>query len=235
MTVDRAMLINLKRREDKYWFAIGRLSVLDFDVRPYIDQVIRFIAHDGQDYPDAESVRQAAIADGFPEFADEGFKLFNRKHTAWCWTMRCALRRIVKMEPENVLLMLDDHLPKWTWTWHRFRLLLEMTQIMDPDHGFRLIQLIHTIKGDETSDWMKPKPHESVLQKGVCGIGDGALILNADGARLLLEIAAQPPFGDGFDVFESLAKRQDEAEIFYGLWHTIDDACEPNHEWESDL
>ena len=232
--IDRVILINLERRSDKYFFALGRLSLLGFDVRPDIGQIVRFIAHEALDYQDIDSMREKAIADGFKEFGDARFFLQSVKHIAWCWTWRCALREVVKNN-ETVLFLIDDHLPTWYWTYDRFFRVLNYTQLQDRSHGFRMMQLMHIIEGNEPPEIMRPRPRESVIQKGLSGIGDGALILNADGAKLLLETAAEPPFGDPFVVFSTLLKRQNDPEIFRGLWHTIDDACEANHDWESDL
>ena len=110
MSLDCAMLLNLQRREDRYWFAMGNLKTLEFPN----DRIIRFITHDGKDYPDIPSINQATVEDGFPYMSE--FVPHTRALAAWLWTWRCALRRIVEMD-KTVLLLIDDHLPKHGWTY----------------------------------------------------------------------------------------------------------------------
>ena len=101
--LDGVMIINLERREDRYWFAMGALRMLDFDVWD-TEKVIRFIAHDGADYPNVESVQKAAINDGFEEF--HGLQGHTEGQTAWYWSWRCALRRIIELN-KTLLLVVD--------------------------------------------------------------------------------------------------------------------------------
>ena len=230
MNIEHIVLMNLRRREDKYWFALGTLSVLGFDCSPTSGQVIRFITHDGLDYPDAKSVHDAAVADGFPEFAE--FQFERRSRVAWMWSWRCALRRIVEMG-NMVLLLIDDHLPTWNFTYIRFRELVNSCRYEDPD--VRIIQLYHVEVPHHPVALMKPKPRGAILEKGLSGWGDVALILSPEGARLLLEMSSKPPYSDPPDEFLKLIALQHDENYSWGIWHTIDNAVDCNHRWDSDL
>ena len=63
----------------------------------------------------------------------------------------------------------------------------------EEEHGpFRILQLMHTHLGDERVEG-KHKSYTSMLAKGLAGTMNVATILNAEGAKLLLEIASQSP------------------------------------------
>ena len=220
MSLDCAMLINLNRREDRYWFAMGGLSRLEFTAA----QIIQFTARDGLDYPDIESVHNAAVADGFPEFSE--FTAPTRNYAAWYWTYRCALRHIIETD-KTALLLIDDHLPKPGWTFKRLSYLVDWCEfIAEVDsEPFRILQLTHSFYGREQG--FDQDPQTGILAKGLTGGIDTATILNADGANLLLEMASQKPYSTAPDsYFSRLRIRKDESEYAYGLWHTLDEICE---------
>ena len=216
MSLDHVMIMNLKRREDKYLFAMGGLGVLGF----WGDMVIRFIAHDGQDYPDIESVNKAAVADGFDHFT--GITPYNKAHAAWIWTFQSALRYIIEID-KTVLLLIDDYFPKSGWTFLRLKALVGEANWRGHNHGkFRILQLIKSQTGDEI---VNSTPHTSMLAKRLSGISDCATVLNAAGAELLLRQYKETLGLIPADVFNRIARRRDEPEYFYGLWHTLDDIC----------
>ena len=66
--INYVMITNLERDLDRFYFALGRLSAVGFDISSVHNPIVRHIAHDGRDYPSEEEVREAAIADGFAEF-----------------------------------------------------------------------------------------------------------------------------------------------------------------------
>ena len=216
MSLDHVMIMNLKRREDKYLFAMGGLGVLGF----WGDMVIRFIAHDGQDYPDIESVNKAAVADGFDHFT--GITPYNKAHAAWIWTFQSALRYIIEID-KTVLLLIDDYFPKSGWTFLRLKALVGEANWRGHGHGtFRILQLLKSQTGDEI---VNSTPHTSMLAKRLSGISDCATVLNAAGAELLLRQYKETPGLIPSGVFNRIARRCDEPEYFYGLWHTLEDIC----------
>ena len=235
--LDHVLICNLERREDKYWFAIGALATLGFDCfdpnNQEDGQVIRFLVHDGLDYPDVVSVQEAAIADGFEELAEYGF--YNRAQVAWFWSWRCALRRIVEMEDKTVMLLIDDYVPKDGWTFTRFVDLVYSCEREAPEHGLRMMQLHHTAYADERLPEDNDKPYTTMLAQGLSGVANYGTILNAEGAQMLLNFASKPPYCSPELDFGKIAKYQDDPDIFHGLWHTLDDVVHLGCMWESDI
>ena len=240
--IDNVILMNLDRREDKYQFALGVLHVLGFPtVSNGVDGVVkRWVAYDGNDYDSVESVQKAAVDDGFDELGIiESKAYFNNAHIAWCWTWRSVLRSI-SLGTDVVLLMIDDFLPTWTWNWHRidkmYKWLYSDDEWRNDVHGVDLIQLCHFVRGDETDSLFKKFPTDGiVVEKGLCGICDAALILSPKGAEMLLEYGRKYPYGDPEVIFSDMLKDQSSNGIMKGVWHTIDNVVEPNHTWDTDL
>ena len=221
MILDHVMLLNLEKREDRYFYALGALGVLGFPV--YDDQfVIRFLTHDGLKYRDTKSVHEAAIADGFEEFSE--FRCGYRAEAAWWWSYRAALRRIIEMDA-TVLLLIDDHVPKRGWTYNRMCLLVEECD-WDEKHGFRIIQLLcpevyaHLVNND---------PDTAMLAKGLAGYSDHGVIINAEGAELMLSVVKEYPADSPEGTYMMLMKLSDNPEMFRGLWHTIESIIEGSH------
>ena len=226
MSLDCAMILNLKRREDRYWFALGGLKVLQFPD----DRIIRFITHDGLDYESVESIQRRMIEDGFAYM--EAFEPYSRSTAAWVWSWRCALRRIVEMD-QTVLLLIDDFIPKHGWTYERLCYLVDACLREQDEHGpFRILQLLHTYRGDEKVDH---GVYSSMLSKGLAGCQNIANILNAEGAKLLLDIGSQDPLDYPNADFGKLTSRRDDWDYFYGTWHTLDEICENSYDLGTDL
>ena len=226
--LDGVMVINLERRIDRYFFVLGSLRSLKFNIYPDDRQVIRFSAHDGEDYPDIESIQKAAGADGFKEF-QRGLTGFTKGQTAWYWSWRCALRHIIEID-KTVLLLIDDYVVKPDWSYSRvYNLVSECEQ--DP-HGFRILQLAHSTFSDAR---VAHEPHTSMLAKGLSGSNDNGTILNPAGAQLLLDLAAEDPVGPPDADFGKLAKRLNDPAYAYGVWYTLEDIIEhATFEFESD-
>ena len=117
--IDHVMVMNLKRREDKWFYALGALAVTGFPMHD--GTIIRFRSHDSRKYNRASSVIKEAVNDGFPYFAK-----YTRPHDplgkrvlAWQWTWASALRRIVRMN-RCVMLLIDDFAPAYNWNWKRY-------------------------------------------------------------------------------------------------------------------
>ena len=221
----RVMILNLERREDRYWCVIGALSTLEFNV---YDDVQRFLTHDGIAYKDTKAVHEAAIADGFEEFSE--WRANYRAEAAWFWSYRCALRQIAEMD-ESVLLLTDDYAPKNNWTADRLWWLVHECFQADPDHGFRILQLNYSASVAHRVDHT---PATSNLAIGLAGYSDYALILNAEGAQLVLDTMRTHPGASPEETYHILRCEQANPEIYLGLWHTIDPICRKLYEFSSD-
>ena len=217
MGLDYAMVINLKRREDKYSFIRDKLKQVGFRD----DQIIRFIAHDGQDYDSIESVHKAAIADGF-EYLSGWTDFGKRSKIAWVWTWRCALREVMKMD-KKVLLLLDDVFPDALYPYHKICEIVDVC-CSDSEHGqFRVLQ----------ESW-EPSLERGLVGKGVLGAHDIASILSAEGAKLMLDIASKEPLDYPLGDFLKLEHLQKtDRDYFYGTWHMF--ICDGYNGFESDL
>ena len=226
--LDGVMIINLERRADRYYFAVGALSSLEFNIYPGDENVIRFIAHDGADYPDIESVQEDAVRDGFEEFG-RGFQGFSKEQTAWYWSWRAALRRVIEID-KTLLLLIDDYTLKPGWTyWRVYNLVSECEQ---SDHGFRLLQLAQSSVSEAR---YVHKPYTSILAKGLSGPIDNGTILNPAGAQLLLDIAAEDPLGSPDVDFGKLARKLNNPACYAGTWYTLDDIVQhAQYDFQSD-
>lgn len=226
--LDGVMIINLERRIDRYYFALGALNALEFNVYPGDENVIRFIAHDGQAYPDLKSVQEDAIRDGFEEFG-RGLQGYSKEQTAWYWSWRSALRRIVEVD-KTLLLLIDDYVLKPGWTyWRVYNLVSECEQ---SDHGFRLLQLARSTVSEAR---YTHKPHTSILAKGLSGPIDNGTILNPAGAQLLLDIAAEDSLGAPDVDFGKLARKLNNLSYYAGIWYTLDDIVQhAQYDFQSD-
>ena len=234
--IDHVLVMNLKRREDKWYFLLGALRAMNFPFSggntPWGDIIIRYLSHDGKDYPDAAAVHRAAVADGFSYF--DNFHNRTPAVTAWWWTWASALRTIAEMD-KTVLLLIDDFIPQFGWSWNRLRQLVEeCRQLKGTGHGdFRGLQLRANIAGSlRTID----EPYTSLLAKGFLG-NDNAIVLNRAGALLLLEDHAEPPYWAPDRKLEDLARRGAKDDTYYkGLWHAIDPIFRAGYfPWESNI
>lgn len=233
--IEKVILMNLKRREDKWLFAAGTLRGLDFPIHggtnQFGDVVERFIAHDGLDYKDADAVRDAAIADGFSWFDQPiPWAGATAPEVAWCWTWASALRSIID---RNIvaLLLIDDFMPAPPlWTFHRLNGLVELVNA-----GFRAMQL--DAKGAPDSRMPPVEYYDSIIGKGFLVGNDRATILTPEGAKLLLEVNSEPSYGLPQDDFAAIAKRGlTDAKYQDGLYHVSIDIIQVNLlKWGSDL
>ena len=231
--IEKVILMNLKRREDKWLFAAGTLRGLDFPIHggktQFGDVIERFIAHDGLDYKDGDAVRTAAIADGFSWF--DKILWPRSQEVAWCWTWVSALRSIVD---RNIvaLLLIDDMMPAPPlWTFSRLNGLVELVNV-----GFRAMQL--DAKGAPDSRMPPAEYYDSIIGKGFLVGNDRATILTPDGAKLLLEVNSEPPYNDfPQGDFAVIAKRGlTDAKYKDGLYHVSIDIIQVNlFKWTSDL
>ena len=236
--LNQVMVMNIPKNEKRWYYMLGVLMAHGFpmggDSSPWGNMIIRFPAHDGLDYPDREAVVEAAITDGFPYF-NRFHRMKTRSTVAWCWTWASALRKIVEMN-RTVLLLVDDRYPRFGWSYRRLSLLVRECARASHGHGtFRGIQLEACIRAHD----IRPpyKPHTSMLHPGFAGCNDNAFILNAEGAKLLLEVHSEPPYDFPLKDILTVAQRGvDDPKYYDGLWHTLEPLVMTKcPRWGSDL
>lgn len=223
--IDRIIIPNLKRREDKWHFMLGALHHAGLNINRE-DFIIRHIAHDGKDYRDDIQVRDAAIADGFNSFTrfDGQHNRLPATNMAWFWTWHSVMRTITEMPTGSIVLFLiDDVYPARNYTWERINnLAYDVTQIKG--HGdFRGLQLHQDFEAHE----YRPIPliSSSILSYGWQSRSDVALLLTPEGAEILMNVFADFQQGPTttHDVIQSLVNQANDNDNFYkGFWHTIE-------------
>ena len=225
--IDEILVMNLRRREDKWWFMRGALGVLGFPHR----KIVRFKAHDGLDYPDVDALHRAAIVDGFLHFDD--FRTKTPQNSAWYWTWVSALRHIQNSN-KIALLLIDDAVPLMGWSWLRFQHLTTEAYSHQRHGDFRAIQLSkNTI---QRSILLSHKPYSSMLHPGFAGCSDNGVILNAAGARLLLDAHTTSPTAPNQNFLQIAELGVDNPDYFEGLWHTLDQVVNTaTFNWEGDV
>ena len=237
--IDHVMLMNLKRREDKFYFALGALKAASFSFsgnkEPWGDTIIRFISHDALDYKDTQAVVKAAAADGFDYFerytgdSDDQTTRF----MAWRWTWISALRTIVDMD-KCVMLLIDDFIPLPGWTWQRFKRLVK--ECHEASSSFKALQL----KNNSRAEMFVPPvdPYTSMLRPGFCGANNNGFVLKKDGAQRLLEVHKElfPTHGIT-EVCRTISERgENDANYRDGFWSVLEPVIDLGYfGWVSDL
>ena len=239
--IDHVMLMNLKRREDKFWFALGALRACDFSFSgsntPWGDTIIRFLSHDALDYKDTQSVVKAAVTDGFEYFekyTDDGDEGATR-YMAWRWTWVSALRAIVDTD-KCVMLLIDDFIPRPGWTWGRFKKLAKECYDASPDKNFRALQL----RDNNRAEMFVPpvNPYTSMLRPGFCGTNNNGFVLKKEGAQGLLEVHKELfPKRGITEVCRTISERgENDTNYRDGFWSVLEPVIDLGYfGWESDL
>ena len=237
--IEKVVTINLKRREDKWWLALGTYHQqgipFDGDSAPWGDTIVRFEAHDGQEYADLDAIRKAAIVDGFPHFDNMLPDYVPRGELALCWSWASALRYIIKLDT-TVLFLYDDYSLVPHWNWERAN---QLVRALEGRHPFKLIQ----ISASEFPNTITPsKPRfSSSLGQGVGGSTDCCTILNREGARLLLEASTEyfkdhTTLGPPPDAYRNMWKRCDtDTQYREGIYHTLERIANVTLNWSTDL
>ena len=231
--IDHIIIINLKRREDKWYFMLGTLASAQFDIHRK-DFIKRYIAHDGKDYRDEIQVRDAAVADGFEYFAryDGSDRKVLAGQMALNWTWASGLRTIVEMPKDSMALFLqDDRYPSPKYSADRVEGLARQA-VRDREHGdFLGLQLNLGMGSGEYGP-------SSSLNRGWIGSGHGAFLLSPNGAAVLLNrfSAYQEGFVPLGTLVSDIGKRGRYDEKSYkGFWHVGENAFYSYGFFDSDI
>ena len=232
--LETVLILNLKKRVDKWMFAQGALRAHDFDIESNL--VHRFLGHDGETYESREAVMEAAVADGFDYFGN--YEWMNDKRSiAWCWSWAAIMRKIVEIDKTTMFLM-DDQMPIPGWSYWRFCRLVEDLHDVREEHGeLRVIQL---------NTGLYPKSDTIVypmVGQGIGGSCDFGFILTAAGAQLLLDVQSTPIHNDkglpwDFPCVDMrrMCEQKYDFDCTTGVYHMLDHIVTPEHiEFKSDL
>ena len=233
--IDQVLVMNLKRREDKWYFMLGALGVSDFPIRDK-NIIRRFEAHDARQYVDCASVISAACQDGFPYFEKYSkFRLkdeYAKRLYAYHWTCVSALREIVQLD-KIVMLLFDESTPVFGWNWNRYKGVV--SKCYDLSSNFRGVQL----RTQSPAEIFQPirQPYDSILAEGLCGENETAIVLSKSGAQMLLDIHKEF-FPDEFKQnIQTISQRGFIDEKYRdGFWHVLDEIMFHNiYHWNTDL
>ena len=230
--IDHVMLMNLKRREDKWYFALGNLCHAGFER----DSVIRFHSHDGLDYESTSAVVEAAVADGFEYFSKFDWEdtKKRRAYLCWVWTYVSALRQIIQMN-KRVMLLIDDALPFQSWNFGRFNKLVDECVEADKREGRRFKGLQLRFACNPKILLPTVKIYSSMLCEGLYGINENGYVLSRPGARMFLDTYKNLFPLDINEMTKFIAKRGETNKKYRsGFWTVLDEVL-TTHKWESDL
>ena len=235
--IDHVIIPNLKRREDRWYFALGALKALGFNIERE-NYIIRFNAHDAKGYRNAELLIQAAVDDGFAFFSRYMEERIPPMVLAWHWTWNNIMRTIAEMPKDTtVLFMIDDLHPLQAYSEKRLNGIAEEARRLTEGefHAIQLCVSINPIKYRSPSSYL----NSSVLLPGFIGHDDAAFILRPLCAKIFLNTfrEMQPITRVIHDVVETIANRGINDDRFYkGFWHITENAFRSmGHFFGSDL
>ena len=242
--IEATVLINLKRREDKFFYALGALRALDFPFskatieNPGGRDIIRFNAHDGLDYPSLDAIVDAAVADGFPHLVHLGEVIARRANGrertrfASIWSTVSAFRYLIELN-KPVLLLLDDMLPTYRWPYRRIERLAAEALRLKP--SFRVLQL-----GIFYNNFVQTQKYEyeiatSQFAPGFLSGFNGGYYVAPEGAKFLYDLYVNPPHKHSIQKIEYVTKHSlKHPEFSEGLWRTLEPVIEPLWTYDSD-
>lgn len=231
--IDHIMLINLKRREDKWFFGFGWLNGLGYPG----DRIIRFEAHDGKHYQDTQSVVKAAVADGFQFFSNYGGgdSILEKHQLCWFWSYSSALRAIVEMD-KIVMLLLDDMLPRSNWQWSRLHALVHecYNASREKEQNFKGLQLLY---GMSAQLRLPDIPvYSSMLREGLYGLNENGYVFSKEGAGMFLEVYSQQFPSEIISAGKEISARGSKDKTYRnGWWTVLDEVVGYSYDWDSDL
>ena len=198
MAIRNIIVPNLKRREDRKFAMLGHLLSPQIDVEQH--HILFFEAHDGQDYDTAQSVIDAAVADGFPQFAEKFEKYeFPKNRWATDWTYVSCLREIiecpyqdfpdkVEFAPVPYLFLVDDM--RLLINFRQLEFVVELAmQLPGPFYALQLYSY--------SWPWdIEPMTLgiDGFLQEGFGGRGDYGIVLTPEGANIFLDEHFKEPY-----------------------------------------
>ena len=242
--IEATVLINLKRREDKFFYALGALRALDFPFtratmeKPGGRDIIRFDAHDGLDYPSLDAITDAAVADGFPHLVHLSEIIARRANGiertifAFNWSIVSALRYVCELKMP-VLLMLDDMLPTYRWHYPRIERLTAEALRLKP--SFRALQLGIFYNNFQQTQKYEYEIATSQFAPGFISGFDGGYYVAPEGAKFLYDLYVNPPHKHSIQKIEYVTKHSlKHPEFSEGLWRTLEPVIEPLWTYDSD-
>ena len=210
-------ILNLEHRLDRKYCLLGNLITQGV---PY-ENITFHKAIYGADYPDAKSVCDAAVADGFPAFS-EGCEMGGRADAAYHWGLMRILKHIAsEAYPfELAYFNQDDRLLPRDLSFQDLSDIGKMLLHADSNFSFLQLGWDHTFFGIPNVS-LDTKDNFLVLcnrlfYKGIFAKGDSGLLMSKNGARVLMD-----KFSKTKKWFETLVLEDGNVEGAYTLWQPI--------------
>ena len=201
--LNRAMYINLDSQPERHFYIRGLLTGMDCP----LDSIARIPAKPGKDYPNKESICEAAAADGFPFLKD----IWEKTHMClpklglqWSW---CGALREIASGDDITLLMVDHYILRKPYP--VFQQLvgsitdveLNIVQVAQWYPHFDNNWLDGLMPSHLKDPWI-PKVaspryirfYNEFLNYGFNGAGDGVTIYSPAGAKMMLEWLEDNPY-----------------------------------------
>ena len=187
--LNKAMYINLDSQPERNFYMRAMLTGMDCS----LDSIIRFSAKAGKNYPDKESICEAAAADGFPFFEgiwEKTWMTLSCLGLQWSW---CAALRAIAEDEDITLLMVDDYTLRKEW-W-KFR---ELVGCIDEDLKIlQVAQWYPHLEDEGLAKLVRPRfirHYNELLNYGFNGAGDGIMIYSPAGAEMMLQWLSEDPY-----------------------------------------
>ena len=188
----KVVVPNLARREDRWLLCLGALLSQHVPEQ----HIERFIAHDGDNYPDYESARIDALKT-FPGSRYLRDTRLHRHYYCWSWTWYEIMHNIAT-EPDDAmptLILIDDHIMRLNYK----QICTHVTLVYQMRPPFKMIQYVYSGQvppGQQSSAMLAQTHFRSIgytgLKHGFANSGDFANLISPIGARDILKVANNP-------------------------------------------
>ena len=206
---ERVIVINLPFREDRRHYMTGHLETVGVPA----GCIDFFPAKYGGDYENSRAVQAAAEADGFPFLNRHPNNDPRAKnHNAYNWTWAQILRNITQTAM-TALVILDDYLLRVDWS----SLCMCTVFLNRTQSEFKILQIGWQNLWED--DNIRIDLVSSFVARGIRSYGDYATILNAEGAKLILERMEKRPSCNMERHFYNLSRFEKNKT---GLFHMVE-------------
>lgn len=190
--VDRVIILNLERREDKFFYMLGALQTAGFPFNDYFvdghpedewdEFLIRFLSCDGLGFDSCDAIVDDALHHGFTCFSKFNcHELHPEKDWRFAYAVTYTWYRVlnkIAQQDFTCMVLYDDVIPHVGWTYTDFMFL---TSLAVERGNFKMLQL-------KAYPFSQPYPQsqEPEIGDGFLIYDDLAFVISPEGAKSLL-------------------------------------------------
>ena len=221
--IDRVIVINLPFRTDRRALQCGHLETIGVPQ----DAVEFYPAIYGKDYESVRAVQEAADADGFHGLGrDLGNSPEEQNVYAYNWTYSKIMRSIMESS-SCAVIMIDDMMLSVTFD----QLVASVEDIHRNAAPFYMLQI--GWKTLWSNEYPKREYVSGMVARGIKGHGEYAMVYNAEGAEIMLNLIDKHPM---FYIERLLYNLSFPDQSTTGLFHFIDSKADVvDLDWEQNL